>query len=130
MKIEPRKIKKTLKYAAVGTCVAASLISTGCDKPEVVGAVPAVDINPTRNVEFAGFIPVKPKQTIPPYSKYDQGIKKLPTPNFDELILDGDIAYPETTPEIVGDIPAPDIDDEADDDIEFAGESAFYFEEE
>ena len=101
MKIEPRKIKKTLKYAAVGTCVAASLISTGCDKPEVVGDVPATDAQKN-------------------FSQNTEG----------ELILDGDIAYPESTPEIIGEIPALDIDDEDETEIEFAGESAFYFEEE
>ncbi len=89
MKIEPRKIKKTLKYAAVGACVATSLVAAGCEKEKPVlpgGAPPIENVQPTEEVYLDG------------------DIASTPTP--EELILSGDFAT-EPTPELAGGIPTP-----------------------
>lgn len=107
MKIEPRKIKKTLKYAAVGACVTATLVSTGCDLFDDVatsGALPAVGGETKEETQLAGIIVSTPGATIQPLP--DKG-----DPEKDDLILSGDIAFPEKTPEIAGGIPVPDLDE-------------------
>lgn len=76
MKIEPRKIKKTLKYAAVGACVATSLVAGGCESvtPQYNGTPPltvtpeevyldgdiATTPMPEKTPEIAGGIPTPP----------------------------------------------------------------------
>lgn len=115
MKIEPRKIKKTLKYATVGTCVATSLIATGCNK-EQIPATENTPISVTATPEegtlstpphVSGII-VAPTEDVPTGA----------TPKPDELYIDGDIAFPENTPEIAGGIPTPEPESE---DVYFAG---------
>ena len=113
MKIEPRKIKKTLKYAAVGTCVATSLVSVGCQKEEPVlpgGAPPIEYTQPTEDVYLDGDIASTPAPTI----------KNLPTeentPEPLDLQLSGDFAT-EPTPELSGGIPTP-FDYEEDEEYE------------
>ncbi len=108
MKIEPRKIKKTLKYAAVGACVATTLVTVGCNDVELSGDVaitptPKEDTIPTPP-QLSGIIVSTPGATKQPLP--DKG-----TPEPDDLILSGDIAFPEKTPEIAGGIPTPDPDD-------------------
>ena len=113
MKIEPRKIKKTLKYAAVGACVATSLISTGCDVFDVqlTGDVPQV-VTPTPESNFAGVMPAVPMPTIPPNGKYGTLPEKTKTPEDEEVILSGDVATT-PAPELAGGIftPEPEYDD-------------------
>lgn len=107
MKIEPRKIKKTLKYATVGTCVATSLIATGCNK-EQIPATENTPISVTATPE-EGTLSTPPQEAgviVAPTSDTPDMV----TPDPDELYLDGDIA---TTSELVGDIttPEPEYDD-------------------
>ncbi len=103
MKIEPRKIKKTLKYAAVGACVATTLVTAGCNDVELSGDV-AITPMPKEETQLAGKIVSTPGATRQPLP--DKG-----NPEPDDLILSGDIAFPEKTPEIAGGIPVPDLDE-------------------
>ena len=102
MKIEPRKIKKTLKYAAVGACVATSLVTAGCEKERPVlpgGDVPIENVQPTEEVYLDGDIATTPTPEI---------AGGIPTPAiYDE-----------------------DDEEETDDEIEFSGEPVSYWEEE
>ncbi len=103
MKIEPRKIKKTLKYAAAGACIATSLATVGCNdiKPETVGNIPVTVTQTPEEVYLDGDIATTPMPTI-------QNLPDKGTPEPDELQLAGDIAFTEATPELAGGIPAPD----------------------
>ena len=103
MKIEPRKIKKTLKYAAVGACVATTLGTAGCNDVELSGDV-AITPMPKEETQISGIIVSTPGATRQPLP--DKG-----DPEKDDLILSGDIAFPEKTPEIAGGIPVPDLDE-------------------
>ena len=128
MKVEPTKIKRTLKYATVGACVATSLISTGCDeiKPQVAGEVPAIVTQTPEEVFLDGDIATTPAPTM--VNLPDRG---TPPPD-EEVNLAGDIAV-ESTPQLAGGIPTPPIYDEEHEpetELELSGESAFYFEEE
>ena len=88
MKIEPRKIKKTLKYAAACTCVAIAF--TGCNDVALSGDVP--------------YTPSPSPESSQPY-KTDEIVKSTPeaTPEIAggipvlntgaEVELSGDVAY-------------------------------------
>ncbi len=71
MKIEPRKIKKALKYAAVCACVVTTVTVTGCNDVELTGDIPCTPtpeaskpyeteeaVTPESTPEIAGGIPV------------------------------------------------------------------------
>lgn len=100
MKIEPRKIKRTLKYAAVGACVATSLVSAGCTEAQVVGNIPAEVTQTPEEVYLDGDIATTPVPTM-------VNLPNKGTPPTDEEVeLAGDIAV-ESTPELAGGIPTP-----------------------
>ncbi len=92
MKIEPRKIKKTLKYAAVCTCVATAITFTGCNEVELSGDVP---YTPSPSPEAS-----KPYETEGAISTNDSTPEPtpeiaggIPVMNTGEVELSGDVAY-------------------------------------
>lgn len=130
MKIEPRKIKKTLKYAAAGVCTVTSLIACGCEEVELDGDIASTPMASVNNLpaestpELNGVsvsTPAPTMQNLP-------NLENMPEP--EDLALSGDIAA-NPTPELAGGIPAPyDEDGEEKTELELAGETAFYFDEE